>query len=61
MSGLFKPKMPAAPAVPQTDDAATLRDQRDRALRRGRGSTILTGDRGLPDLGVTRAPTAGGQ
>lgn len=61
MTSLFsKPDIPAAVPIPQIDDAAARMNARDRALRRGRGTTVLTGDAGLPDLGKTRSPVAGG-
>ncbi len=57
MSGLFSPKIPKppkAPPPPQIDDARSRLDAVDRALRRrGRSSTILTSESGLPDLGST--------
>lgn len=60
MTGLFgKPDVPPPPAVPTIDDAAARMNARDRALRRGRGTTVLTSDTGLPDLGTTRSPSAG--
>lgn len=61
MSSLFgSPKIPTPPAVPQVDDAAMAQNSQDRMLRRGRATTVLTGDTGLPDLGKTRTPTAAG-
>lgn len=61
MASLFsKPDVPAPPAVPTVDDAAARMNASDRALRRGRGTTVLTGDTGLPDLGKTRTPGATG-
>jgi hypothetical protein len=61
MATLFGgPKPEKVPAAPQIDDAALLRNQRDRALRAGQGTTILTSDKGLPDLGSTTKPAAGG-
>jgi hypothetical protein len=60
MTSLFsKPEIPAPPPVPTIDDAAAMQNSRDRLLRRGRGTTVLTGDTGLPDLGKTRSPAAG--
>lgn len=60
MTGLFgKPDIPAPPPVPTIDDATAQQNARDRLLRRGRGTTVLTGDTGLPDLGKTRSPAAG--
>ena len=58
MSGLFGGgKMtapPKAPPPPQVDDARSSLNQVDRALRRrGRSTTILTGEAGLPNLGTT--------
>lgn len=65
--GFLSPKVPAAqapvapPPVPQIDDVAVRRMDADRALRRrGRGTTILTSDAGLPNLGTTVTPMAGG-
>lgn len=59
MTSLFsKPDIPAPPAVPTVDDAAARQVANDRALRRGRGTTVLTGDTGLPDLGKTQSPAA---
>ena len=57
-----KPKTPEPPPpVPQIDDAVKMRNEQDRnSLRRGRGTTILTSDKGLPDLGSTTTPAAGG-
>lgn len=61
MSSLFsKPDVPAPPPVPTVDDAAARQNAADRALRRGRATTALTGDTGLPDLGKTRSPSASG-
>lgn len=61
MSSLFsKPDVPAPPPVPTVDDAAARMNAADRALRRGRGTTVLTSDTGLPDLGKTKAPAASG-
>lgn len=57
------PKAPAPiapPPVPMVDEAANRRMQRDRMARRGRGTTILTSENGLPDLGSTVTPMAGG-
>jgi regulator of extracellular matrix RemA (YlzA/DUF370 family) len=57
MAGLISPKMPkptAAPPPPMVDDARSRLNAVDRTLRRrGRATTILTGDTGLPDLGTT--------
>lgn len=59
MASLFSsPKIPAPPAVPTIDDAAARMNAMDRSIRRGRGTTALTGDTGLPDLGKTRSPSA---
>jgi hypothetical protein len=61
MSGLFsKPDVPAPPPVPTVDDAQARANAADRALRRGRATTVLTSDTGLPDLGKTRSPSASG-
>jgi hypothetical protein len=59
MSSLFsKPNIPTPPPVPTIDDAQASMNASDRALRRGRATTALTGDTGLPDLGKTRSPSA---
>jgi hypothetical protein len=42
------------------DEAANRRMMRDRLAKRGRGTTILTSENGLPDLGTTVTPMAGG-
>lgn len=49
------PQLP--PPVPQVDEAAKVRDERDRrSARRQAATTVLTGDAGLPNLGVTKTP-----
>lgn len=57
MSGLFSPKIPKplkAPPPPMIDDARSKLNEVDRALRRrGRSTSILTSESGLPDLGTT--------
>lgn len=59
MSGLFsKPKGPEPPSVPTVDDAEARKNAMDRTLRRGRATTVLTGDTGLPNLGTTKTPSA---
>jgi len=59
MSGLFsKPKVPEPPPVPTVDDAQARVNAMDRTLRRGRATTVLTGDTGLPNLGTTKTPSA---
>jgi hypothetical protein len=59
VSSLFsKPDVPAPPPVPTVDDAGARMNATDRMLRRGRATTALTGDTGLPDLGKTRSPSA---
>lgn len=58
MSFLTPPAPKAPPPPPQVDNAALMRNQQDRAVRRGRGTTVLTGDGGLPDLGTTKAASA---
>lgn len=59
MSGLFsKPKVPEPPPVPTVDDAEARKNAMDRTLRRGRATTVLTGDTGLPNLGTTKTPSA---
>lgn len=61
MTSLFsKPDIPAPPPVPTVDDAQARMNASDRSLRRGRATTALTGDTGLPDLGKTRTPAATG-
>lgn len=57
-----KPKMPKPPPpVPQVDDASKMRNEQDRQYRRrAAGTTVLTGEQGLPNLGSTAAPQAGG-
>lgn len=65
MGFMSPPKPPPPPEPPppppQVDDAATKRSEADRAFqRRNRARTALTGDTGLPDLGATRTPSAGG-
>jgi hypothetical protein len=54
------PKPVPPPAVPQIDTAAQMVRSEARMLRRGRGTTILTSEGGLPDLGTTTTPVAGG-
>lgn len=59
MSGLFsKPKVPEPPPVPTIDDAEARKNAMDRTLRRGRATTVLTGDTGLPNLGTAKTPSA---
>jgi hypothetical protein len=59
VTALFsKPDVPAPPPVPTVDDAQARANATDRALRRGRATTVLTSDQGLPDLGSTKRPTA---
>jgi hypothetical protein len=63
--GFLMPDPPAPPKppppVPQIDEGVKMRNEQDRlALRRGRGTTVLTSDQGLPNLGATSTPTAGG-
>lgn len=56
MSGLFPkmPKPPKTPPPPMVDDARSRLNEVDRALRRrGRSTSILTSESGLPDLGST--------
>ena len=59
MASLFSsPKIPSPPPVPTVDDAQAMQNAQDRSIRRGRATTALTGDTGLPDLGKTRTPGA---
>lgn len=55
--GFLFPKSPSAPPPPppppMIDDAAARMNETDRASKRGRRTTLLTGDTGLPDLGST--------
>ncbi len=57
MSGLFGgnvPKPEKAPPPPMVDDARSKLNEVDRTLRRrGRSTTVLTSESGLPDLGAT--------
>jgi hypothetical protein len=57
MSGMFGGKMaapPKAPPPPMVDDARSKMNEVDRALRRrGRSTTVRTGESGLPNLGDT--------
>lgn len=60
MSGMLGGSSAATPKVtypspaPQVDDATSRINAEDRVnQRKGRRSTILTGDTGLPDLGTT--------
>lgn len=53
-----QPKVQAPPPTPTIDDAILMRNKRDSSAMRGRGTTIFTGDQGLPDLGATAAPVA---
>lgn len=55
---LPKPNVQAPPPTPTIDDAILMRNRRDSSAMRGRGTTIFTGDQGLPDLGATSAPVA---
>jgi len=61
----LKPDTPKAPKppppIPQVDDAMKMRNEQDRmARRRAAGTTVLTSDSGLPNLGSTTTPAAGG-
>lgn len=63
--GFLSPKVPTPkppPAVPQIDEAVTMRNEQDRAAarRRGAGTNLLTSPNGLPDLGTTSAAGATG-
>ena len=55
------PKPQAPPPIPQIDDTTKQQDDADRAARRRRQSTVLTGAGGLPNLGATSNPNAGGK
>jgi hypothetical protein len=66
MSGLFGGggvKSPAPPPpIPQIDNAIAARNAENQTLmQRGRATTVLTSDTGLPNLGSTSAPSAGGK
>lgn len=63
MNSLFggPPQPKAPPPIPQVDDTLKNQDDADRSARRRRQSTVLTGPGGLPDLGKTSAPVAGGR
>jgi len=63
MSSLFNPPKPQAPPpVPQLDNAISARNASDTlAMRRGIGTTMLTGDQGLPDLGSVAKPATAGK
>jgi hypothetical protein len=61
ISGLFgggkKAQVVTPPPAPQVDDAtARMNEAEKMAKRKGRKSTVLTGDNGLPDLGATSSP-----
>ena len=62
--GFSKPKMPKIkppPPVPQVDEATKMRNEQDRLYRRrAQGTTVLTSEGGLPNLGTTSTPSAGG-
>lgn len=59
MTSLFsKPKVPVPPPVPTVDDAQARVNAMDRTLRRGRATTVLASDTGLPNLGTTKTPSA---
>ena len=55
------PKPETPPPIPQVDDTTKNRDDADRATKRRRQSTVLTSAGGLPDLGNTSSPSAGGR
>lgn len=63
MSILFGGAKPTAPPpIPTIDDAVKQRNSEDQSLvKRGRATTVLTSDAGLPNLGSTAKPAAGGQ
>lgn len=54
MGGTPKVKMPDAP--PQIDQALKMARDGQTTRKRGLGTTLLTGDSGLPDLGSTSRP-----
>jgi len=62
--GFSKPKTPKIkppPPVPQVDEAIKMRNEQDRLYRRrAQGTTVLTADQGLPNLGAVSSLTAGG-
>lgn len=65
--GFLRPKRQeprTPPPVPQIDEAQAIRTSQlnstSTTLRRMTGSTILTSDSGLPNLGSTTSPAAGG-
>lgn len=65
MSGLFGGSKPTAPIppppIPQIDDAVAARNSSDQTnLQRGRATTVLTSNNGLPDLGSTQTPSVNG-
>ena len=50
-------KVVAPSPPPQVDDATARMNEAERlAKRKGRKSTVLTSDNGLPDLGATSTP-----
>lgn len=68
MGSLFKPKTPDLPAppppIPQADDPAIAAERTKLRLaerkRKGRGSTIVTGGRGVTTDAPLNQPAAGG-
>lgn len=64
MSSMFRPKMPDVPAPPPppptVDEARAAAETRDQMLRRrGRRSTILSGEGGAPAPQVGRTTLIG--
>lgn len=59
MTGLLGGKQPTAAKpdpVPQLDQALKMSREGTSTRKRGIGTTLLTGDSGLPDLGATSRP-----
>jgi len=65
MSGLLGIKTPTPtppPPVPSIDTAVAARNaEHQTSVARGRATTVLTSDSGLPNLGTTSSPMAGGK
>jgi hypothetical protein len=57
--GMGSPSMQAPPPVPVLNQAVADRTAEDQTLMaRGRATTILTSQNGLPNLGATSSPVA---